>query len=187
MQLNVFLAAADGGVIEGLKNTAQEVGLKFGFNTQLFLSQLIAFFIFAALLYRFAFRPLLAILSERERKIAESLAAAEKAKADLAKADEDRRRVLAEAGQQANKIIEEARAAAARLSEQEAQKAVSAANDIIAKARLANESELVRMRGDLRKEFGRLVATAAGKASGKVLNADDQRRLADEANHQLAA
>jgi len=130
---------------------------------------------------------LLKILGEREQRIADSLAAAERAKADLSKADEERRRVLTEAGVQANKIVEEARAAAAKISELEAQKAVVAANEIIAKARLANESELTRLKGDLRKEFGRLVVTAAGKASGKVLTADDQRRLAEEANHQLAA
>ena len=113
MQLGLILAAAEGGVVDGLKATASEIGHKFGFNTSLFISQLIGFFVVAFVLQRFAFKPLQKILSERESKIAESLAAAERMKADLAKADEERKRVLSEAGLAANKIIEEARAASA--------------------------------------------------------------------------
>ena len=73
------------------------------------------------------------------------------------------------------------------MGELEAQKAIATANDIIAKAKLANQSELVRLKGELRQEFGRLVVAAAGQASGKILTADDQKRLAEEANRQLAA
>jgi len=117
MQSGFLLAATEGGVVDGLKHTAAEVGEKFGFNTQLFVSQLIGFFIVAFLLHRFAYKPLLALLDDREKKISDSLAAAEKMKADLAKADEDRKRVLAEAGAQATRIVEEARTAAAKIAE----------------------------------------------------------------------
>lgn len=187
MQLGLILAAAEGGVVGGLKATASEIGHKFGFNTSLFVSQLIGFFIVAFVLHRFAFKPLQKILAERENKITESLAAAERMKADLAKADEERKRVLAEAGQHANKIIEEARVAAARITEQEGQKAVAAAKEIIEKARQANEAELARMKAELRREVGRLVVATSAKVTGKLLTLDDQQRLAEEANRELAA
>jgi F-type H+-transporting ATPase subunit b len=187
MHMDFILAAAEGGVVDGLKHTAAEVGEKFGFNTQLFISQFIGFFVVAFLLHRFAYKPLLAVLDQRERKIADSLAAAEKMKADLAKADEDRKKVLAEAGAQAQKIIEEARAAAAKVTETETQKAVVAAKDIIEKARQANEAELARMKSELRKEIGRLVVQTSSRVTGKILTLDDQQRLADETNRQVAA
>jgi F-type H+-transporting ATPase subunit b len=187
MQFGILLAATDGGVVEGLKNTAAEVGHKFGFNTSLFLSQFIGFFIVAFVLHRFAFKPLQKVLSDRESKISESLAAAERMKADLAKADEDRKRALAEAGIAANKIIEEARAAAARITETETQKAVLAAKDIMDKARQVNETELARMKTELRREVGRLVVSTSAKVTGKILTLDDQTRLAEETNRQLAA
>jgi F-type H+-transporting ATPase subunit b len=187
MQFAPMLAAQDGGVVEGLKQTAQDVGLKFGFDKSLFLSQLIGFFIVAFLLHRFAFKPLQTLLAERQKRIADSLEAAERMKADLAKADEERKRVLLEAGQQATKIIEEARAAAASLSEQERQKAVADAQNILTKAREAGEAELSRLKGELRKEFGRLVVQAAARSTGDVLTADQKNRLADDAVRQLSA
>lgn len=182
-----MLLAASGGVVDGLKQTATDVGEKFGFNTSLFVSQLIGFFIVAFLLQRFAFKPLQQVLGERQQKIADSLAAAEKMKADLARAEEDRKRVIAEAGQQAQKIIEEARTAASALSEQERQKAVADAQQIVAKAREAGEAELVRLKAELRREFGRLVVQAAARSTADVLTNDQKTRIADDSVRQLAA
>lgn len=179
-----LLAAA---AADGSKNIPQQIAETFGWNPTLFFSQLISFLVVAFLLQKFAYQPILQILVERRQKIAEGIASAEKAKAELASTHAKIQELLGQAGVQANKIIEEARTGAARVGEVEAQKAIATANDIIAKAKLANESELVRMKGELRKEFGRLVVAAAGKASGKILTADDQQRLAEEANRQLAA
>ncbi len=182
-----MLLAASGSVVDGLKQTAGEVGEKFGFNTSLFISQFIGFFIVAFLLQRFAYKPLLQVLAERQQKIAHSLAAAEKMAADLARAEEDRKRVLAEAGVHAQKIIEEARAAAATLSDQERQKSVADAQQIVAKAREAGEAELVRLKTELRREFGRLVVQAAARSTGDVLSVEQKNRIADESVRQLSA
>jgi F-type H+-transporting ATPase subunit b len=187
MPIALLLAATEGGVLEGLKTTAAEVGHKFGFNTSLFISQFIGFFIVAFLLQRFAFKPLQKVLAERSSKISESLAAAERMKADLAKADEERKRVLSEAGVQANKIVEEARQSAARITEVETQKAVVTAKDILDKARQASEADLIRMKAELRREVGRLVVDTSSKVTGKILTADDQKRLAEDASRELAA
>lgn len=179
-----LLAAA---AAEGAKGPLQQTAETFGWTPTLFFSQLISFLVVAFLLHKFAYGPILQILAERRQKIADGIASAEKAQAELASTQARIQQLLAQAGGEANKIIEEARSAAARIAEAEAQKAIATANDIIAKAKVANESELVRMKGELRQEFGRLVVAAAGKASGKILTADDQKRLAEEANRQLAA
>ena len=84
-------------------------------------------------------------------------------------------------------MIEEARAAAARVQETETQKAVAQAADIIAKAQQAAAAEHARMLVELRREVGRLVVATTGKVTGKVLTPQDQQRLAEEANKQLAA
>ena len=127
------------------------------------------------------------MLEERRTKIAESLANAEKIKADLANAQVKVQEILTQAGAQGNKMIEEARQSAAKVLEVESQKAIATANDIIAKARQASEAELVRMKTELRKEVGRLVVNTTAKVTGKVLTAEDQGRLAEETNRQLAA
>jgi F-type H+-transporting ATPase subunit b len=186
MQTVTFFAAQEGGIVDGLSQTAKEIGLKFGFDTQLFFSQLIGFFIVAYLLNRFAIRPLQAMLDERQKKIADSLAAAERMKEDLAKAEQERQRVLAEAGAHANRIVEEARTAAGRMTELETQKALTAAQEILEKARQAGEADVARMREELRKEVGRLVVQTTARVTGKVLTPEDHQRLAEETRRELS-
>ena len=82
---------------------------------------------------------------------------------------------------------EATRAAAAKVTETETQKAVAAAQDIINKARQSSEAELARMKTELRREVGRLVVATTAKVAGKILSPEDQVRLAEEANRQLAA
>jgi len=84
-------------------------------------------------------------------------------------------------------MIEEARQSAAKVLETESQKAIATANDIITKARQASEAELVRMKAELRKEVGRLVVSTSAKVTGNILTAEQQTRLAEDTNKQLAA
>jgi F-type H+-transporting ATPase subunit b len=158
-------APAEGGGI------AETIAKTFGWNAQLFVSQLISFLIVAFLLQKFAFKPILAMLDDRRKKIEESLSNAEKIKAELAQAESTRKQLISDASAQANKIIEEARAAAA---------------DIIAKAKQANDAELVRMKVELRKEVTRLVVDVSTSVTGGILSVDQKQRLAEDANKQLA-
>lgn len=159
---------------------------QFGVNWPMFISQCISFSIVAFLLHRFAYKPVLKVLEERREKIAEGLANAEQIKKDLANAQTKAQEILGQASAQGNKLIEEARQSAARVLEQETQKAIATANDIIAKARQASESELARMKVELRREVGRLVVVTTAKVTGKILTPEDQQRLAEETNQQLA-
>ena len=181
MNVDFFFAASE------LVDLAKSTGETFGFQKQLFISQIISFCIVAFLLHRFAYKPILRVLEERRKKIAESLANAEKIKQELANAQVKAQEIITQAGVQAGKLIEEGRQAAARVQEQETQKAIEAANQIVAKAREASEAELARSKAELRKELVRLVAETTAKVSGKVLTLDDQKRLAEETTKQIAA
>lgn len=173
-------AAAEPSVPEKIAQT-------FGWNASLFISQVISFCVVAFLLKKFAYGPILNLLAERQKTIQQSLENAEKIKMELASAEEERKRLFNEASAAAAKIIEEARAAAAKISEIEGQKAVNTAAEIIAKAKQANESEFKRLEAELKREIGSLAVKAAMQVSGKILTADDQKRLAEETNRQLAA
>lgn len=181
MANSVFFAASD------LVGLAKSTGETFGFTWALFISQCISFGIVAFLLHRFAYKPILKVLEERREKIAESLANAEKIKAELANAQTKSQEILAAANTQGNKLIEEARHSAAKVLEVESQKAIATANDIIVKARQASEAELVRMKGELRKEVGRLVVATSAKVTGNILTPDQQNRLAEDTAKQLSS
>src|SRR6266540_5393395 len=101
---NILFFAASGGLIESAKKTGEQ----FGFQKQLFISQVISFCIVAFLLHRFAYKPILDVLEERRQKIAESLANAEKIKQELANAQVKAQEILTQANAQATKLIEEA-------------------------------------------------------------------------------
>src|SRR5215471_5185273 len=149
------------------------------------IPQLINFGIVLFVLWKWAYKPVFNMLDARQKKIADSIANADKIKAELAKTEADRQKTLAEAGELANKIIADARAAAARLSEVESQKAISTAEQIIAKAREAAAQDQARMLAELKQEVGRLVVQTTATVTGKVLTAEDQRRLAEETQKQL--
>jgi F-type H+-transporting ATPase subunit b len=151
------------------------------------IAQIINFAILLFVLWKFAYRPVLALLAERRQKIAEAMENAEKARVELAKTEAARLEILNKANTQANKLIEEARAAAAKVQETETQKAIAAAEQIIAKAREAAEADRARMVAELRKEIGALVVKATAQVTGKILTMDDQKRLIDETNRQIAA
>ena len=149
------------------------------------IPQLINFGIVLFVLWKWAYKPVFNMLDARQKKIADSIANADKIKAELAKTEVDRQKTLADAGELANKIIADARAAASRLSEVESQKAIATAEQIIAKAREAAAQDQARMLAELKQEVGRLVVQTTATVTGKVLTTEDQRRLAEETQKQL--
>jgi len=151
------------------------------------LAQLLNFSIVMFILWRWAYKPVFAVLEGRRQKIAEGVANAEKSTAQLAKTENDRKAILTQAGDQANKMIEEARIAALRVREVETQKAIAAAEQIMIKAREAAAQDHDRMLRELKREVGRLVVQTTSTVTGKILTPEDQRRLAEETEKQLSA
>jgi len=151
------------------------------------LAQLLNFAIVMFVLWRWAYKPVFAMLEARRQKIAESVTNADQIKAELAKTEAARHDILTQAGDQANRLIEEARTAAARVREQETQKAIAAAEQIMIKAREAAAQDHDRMLRELKREVGRLVVQTTTTVTGKILTPEDQRRLAEETEKQLAA
>ncbi len=177
----IFLAAA------GPLDAAKEISRTFGLDWPHFIAQVVSFLIVAGLLAKFAYGPILKVLEERRHRIADGLANADKIKAELARTEASRLEILNKANTQANKLIEEARTAAARVLEQETQKAIATAEQIISKAKEAAAADRSKMLSELRREVGNLVVDTTAKVTGKILTADDQKRLATETTQQLSA
>ena len=158
-----------------------------GINWPKLIAQTVNFSIVLFVLWRWAYKPILALLEQRRQQIADSVANAEKIKAELAKTEAARQAILNQANIRANQLIVEARTAAIRIQEVETQKAIAAAEQIVAKAREATTLDHARMLTELKREIGRLVVQTTAAVAGKVLTADDQRRLIEETNRELAA
>lgn len=181
--MNAFLilasTAGDGQI--------EVIARNFGVDWPHLGAQIISFGIVCAVLHKFAYRRILAMLEQRREQIAQGISNAERIKAELEKTETQRQAVMAQAHAQANQFIEEARAAAARVQQEETRKAIAAAEQIMAKAREAAAQDHARMLTELKQEVGRLVVQATTTVTGKILTPDDQRRLAEETAKQIAA
>jgi F-type H+-transporting ATPase subunit b len=176
----IFFAAAS--FTETLKDTAET----FGWNWELFLSQVVSFMIVALLLRRFAYKPILAVLEDRRRKIEEGMLNAEKIRKELAEAEKRYQEIVTKANADAQRMIDEARESSAHLAERKQQEAIGAAEQILAKAKEAAALEHERQMQNLKRELGRLVVDTTAKVTGKVLTPEDQQRLQEEAARQIA-
>ena len=174
-----FIDATAGGQV-------QQIAKTFGVDWPHLLAQVVSFSIVCFLLHRYAYKPVLAILEQRRRQIAEGIARSETIEAELAKTEAERHVILMQAGAEANKIIEEAHAAAAQVRKNETQKAMTAAEQIIAKAQEAAVQEHARMLWTLKSQLGQLVVQATAQVTGKVLTPDDHKRMAEETIQELA-
>ncbi len=183
--MNALLLAAQAQVV-GVERP-EWIVTTFGVDWPHLLAQIVSFCIVCLILYRFAYRPVLAMLAVRRQQIAQGLANAEKIAAELARTEAQRRDVLAQAAVEADKLIDEARAAAARVQAQETRKALATAERIAIRAREAAARDHDRMLAELKREIGRLVVQATETVTGKILTPEDQRRLAEETVKQVAA
>ncbi len=173
-----FVAASSGpaGLVE-----------KFGFAWPKFFAQVIIFWIVFSILKKYAFGPILGMLEQRRQRIAEAESLREKIIKDAAEAEQNAKAKIDKAEADAARLVKEADDAAKALTESKQQEAVVNANAIIAKAREAAQLEKEQLMSQLKREFGRMVADATSRVTGKVLNSDDQARLNQETAAQVSA
>jgi F-type H+-transporting ATPase subunit b len=175
-----FAGVQSGGQLETIART-------FGVDWPHLLAQIVSFCIMCAVLYRWAYKPVLKMLEERRKVIALGEKNAEQIKAELARTEAQRREVIQKANVEAAKIIQEAQAAAARVQDRETQKAIAGAEQILAKSKEAASQDYERMLTELKREVGRLVVQTTASVTRRILTPEDQRRLAEETAKELQA
>lgn len=179
MTLLALVAQTEGG------GQIEELARTFGVDWPHLTAQMISFAIVCAMLYWFAYQPVLRMLDKRREQIALGVANTEKINAALAGIEAQRQGIIADAHAQGQQFLAEAREAAKRLQEQEAQRTRAATEQIMARASESAAAEHARMLTELRREVGRLVVQTTGAVIGKVLTPEDQRRLAEETTKHL--
>jgi F-type H+-transporting ATPase subunit b len=173
-------AAAEGG------GQLEQIARTFGVDWTHLGAQSVSFAVMCVVLYTLAYKPILSMLEARREQIKLGLANAAKIKTELERIEIERRDVLQKAGDQGKVLIEDARKAAAAVKAEATEKAARAADEIVARAHENAERERARMLDEVKHEVGRLVMATAASVTGKILTADDQRRLAEETASQLA-
>lgn len=160
---------------------------QFGVTWPKLIAQIIIFLVLYLTLQKLAFGPIIKVLEERRRRIAEAQENAEKIKQQLADAEKRYEEIIQKANAEAQQLIDEARKSGDALTQKQAQDAIRQAEEIISKARADIEIERNKMEAEVRKQMVGLVVDTTAKVTGKVLTSEDQKRLNEETERQLAA
>jgi F-type H+-transporting ATPase subunit b len=158
----------------------------FGVDGPHLLIQLINFSILAFILYRFAIKPALGQMEERNHLIEKGLADAQAATQRLAEAQKASDAKLNAASDEAAKMLADARNAAKAAVEAAKAEATAAQTEVIAKAKAAIEADRVKMMNEVRGEVSRLVVETAAKVLEQNLDDATRGRLNEAAVKQLA-
>ncbi len=158
----------------------------FGVVWPAFIAQVIAFGLVLFILQRYAFAPIIAILEERRRRIAEGQANADKIKLQLAESERKYQEILDRANSQAQALINEARTSSDALAQKRQEEAAAEAARIVARAHDATVQEHDRVLAEVKRELGRLVIETTSRVTGKILTPEDRTRLDEETARQLA-
>ena len=174
--------AADGSIVD----TFREIFQRFDVTWPTLIAQMVNFLLVALVLYKFAVKPIIATLDERQQKIAEGLQYAEEMKDQLAATERDRSEKIPEAAAEAQRILGETRDQAKEMIEVKTQEAAAQAEAIIRKASEATELERQKMLSEVRQEVARLVVETSAKVLTRELSADEKASYSDSAAKELA-
>jgi F-type H+-transporting ATPase subunit b len=159
----------------------------FGISLPLILAQILSFSIVAFVLWKFAFKPVVATLDERQQKIAAGLKYAEEMQAKLAAAQQESAVIVKKANVEASRIVDDARKTAKEFLDRQTQDATVRANDLIAKAQQAIDLEHRKMLADARTEIARLVVITTERVLAKRLTDTDRAAYNETAARELSS
>ena len=152
----------------------------------MYIWTVVTFFILLAILGKFAWRPILKALDEREQFISKSLEDAEKAKRELEEITQRQAELIAQARDQAKEIVSKGKEAAERIAKDIEDRAKAESNKLLLNAKREIEQEKSRAISLLRMETTDLVIKAASHLINSDLDSEKSRKLVDETIKELA-
>ena len=150
------------------------------FSLGLFFWQAVLFIALILLLRKFAWKPILDSVNDREEGIREALDSAEKAKLDMQNLQADNEKLLKEARLEREAMLKEAREMKAKMIEDAKSDAKEEANKLVAAAQASIETEKKAAIAELKTQVASLSIEIAEKVVREELsNKDKQMKLVE--------
>ena len=146
------------------------------FSFGLFIWQIILFLLLLFLLRKFAWKPILKAVEDRETGIKDALDSAEKAKLEMANLQADNEKLLQEARAERDTMLKEARAKKTKMIADAKEEAQAEANKTIANAQVAIEGEKKAAIAELKQTVATLSVEIAEKVVKQELS-DKSKQL----------
>jgi F-type H+-transporting ATPase subunit b len=131
---------------------------------------LLAFIVVFLILKKFAWKPILNSLKERETGIADAIASAEKVKAEMMQMKSENETMLAKAREERAILIKEAKATADKMLADAKEKAKTEYDRIVADAQAAIQQQKMAALTDVKNKVGSLVIDVAEKVLRRELS-----------------
>jgi len=157
-----------------------ELIAKLGIDVKLLLAQIVNFLILMALLYKFAYKPVLEMLDKRQKKIEQGMKDAEKSEALLQEVQVTREKSLDQIKEQALVMLEKAAQDAAAARKQLLEKAQEEVRHLGEKAEQAIAGEKQKMLAEVRTEIVELALLVSERILGREFSEVDQKRIVAE-------
>lgn len=147
---------------------------------QMMILTWITFGITAAVLYKVAWKPILAALDKREESLRKAVDNAEKIRQEMASIEDVRAKVVAEADNRARDILDKARQAAVETANTIEAKAREESQILLENARREIRAEQNKAMSALRRESAELAIDISRKILGENLDEERSRIIADK-------
>jgi len=135
----------------------------------LFLWTLVAFLAVFFILRKFAWKPILGMLGEREKGIAESIATAERVRKEMSELQAENEKLLMQARAERSAMLKEAKEEQERIIAEAREKTRAITDKMMADARQQIEHQKMAALTEVKNEIGNLAVEVAGKILRKQL------------------
>lgn len=146
------------------------------FSVGLFFWQTILFLALLFLLRKFAWKPILKAVNDREDSIAEALNSAEKAKEEMAALQSDNEKLLNQARAERDEMLKEARVMKDKIVAEAKETANAEGDKIIAAARESIENEKMAAITELKNQVATLSIEIAEKILKEELSSEEKQK-----------
>jgi F-type H+-transporting ATPase subunit b len=145
----------------------------------LFVWTLLAFLIVLAILKKFAWKPILTALNEREKGIADSIAAADRVKGEMAAMQNENEKLMQQAREERTAMLKEAKETRDKMVNEAKDLAKAEANKVIADAQAQIHQQKMAAMTDMKNQIGIMAVEVAEKILRQQLdNSEAQNNFA---------
>lgn len=134
---------------------------------------LLAFIIVFVILRKFAWKPILSSLNEREKSIADSLETAQRVKAEMAQLKSENEDLMAKAREERAAMLKEARETKDRIVNEAKEQAKIEASKIITESQQAIQAQKMAAITEVKNQVGKLVIEVTEKVLRKELSSKE--------------
>ncbi|MBU1164318.1 F0F1 ATP synthase subunit B [Patescibacteria group bacterium] len=158
---------------------------KLGIDWRLIIAQMVNFLILLAVLYKFLYKPVLKMLTDRTKKIEQGIKDAERIKDELVKAETQKEQKILAAKKEAESIVLSAQKVAEENRQKYLAQTKKEAQEVVDKAKVQIANEKEKMIKEVRADVSDMVAMATNKVLEDVVDEEVDKKVVEHTISKL--